>query len=171
MPSADERHKMSEHTLQLGVRADSAAEADRLVADLQTFLKRRTEHVRLNRERTGSDTQDVGTILVAMFSAPAIVELAERKCAQYPDGGTVTAYVDPRDPKRSMLEAPISGAALVFLFVSILCAVFGFALMCAADWLARESAYLRKMARSLDTAGGRLSAVLGRCQSEQASAP
>ena len=41
----------------------------------------------------------------------------------------------------------------------------------AADWLARESAYLRKMARLLDTAGGRLSSVLGRCQSDQAVAP
>ena len=33
----------------------------------------------------------------------------------------------------------------------------------AADWLARESAYLRRVARLLDTAGGRLSVVLGRC--------
>jgi hypothetical protein len=41
----------------------------------------------------------------------------------------------------------------------------------AADWLARESAYLRKMARLLDTAGGRLSAVLGRCQPGQSSVP
>jgi hypothetical protein len=41
----------------------------------------------------------------------------------------------------------------------------------AADWLARESAYLRKMARLLDTAGGRLSSVLGRCQSDHAAAP
>ena len=35
----------------------------------------------------------------------------------------------------------------------------------AADWLQRESAYLRKIARLLDTAGGRLTAVLVRCQS------
>ena len=41
----------------------------------------------------------------------------------------------------------------------------------AADWLQRESAYLRKMARLLDTAGGRLSAVLGRCQTGQGAAP
>lgn len=34
----------------------------------------------------------------------------------------------------------------------------------AADWLQKESAYLRKVARLLDTAGGRLGAVLGRCQ-------
>jgi len=33
----------------------------------------------------------------------------------------------------------------------------------AADWLARESAYLRKIARLLDTAGERLGAVLQRC--------
>ena len=34
----------------------------------------------------------------------------------------------------------------------------------AADWLQRESAYLRKVARMLDTAGGRLTAVLSRCK-------
>jgi hypothetical protein len=37
----------------------------------------------------------------------------------------------------------------------------------AATWLQRESAYLRKVAKLLDTAGGRLSAVLTRCQSAQ----
>jgi|SRR6185437_15686884 len=40
----------------------------------------------------------------------------------------------------------------------------------AADWLQRESAYLRKIARLLDTAGGRLSVVLTRC-SESTGAP
>lgn len=40
----------------------------------------------------------------------------------------------------------------------------------AADWLQRESAYLRKVARLLDTAGGRLTSVLGRCPGP-ASAP
>lgn len=40
----------------------------------------------------------------------------------------------------------------------------------AADWLARESAYLRKVARLLDTAGGRLGSVLGRCKAS-ASTP
>ena len=39
----------------------------------------------------------------------------------------------------------------------------------AADWLQRESAYLRKVARLLDTAGGRLSSVLGRCQGPAAA--
>jgi len=38
----------------------------------------------------------------------------------------------------------------------------------AADWLQRESVYLRKMARLLDTAGERLAAVLIRCRHEQA---
>ena len=54
---------------------------------------------------------------------------AERKCARYPDGGTVTAYVDPRDPKRSMLEAPTGVVVLVLLLVSILFLLIGFALM------------------------------------------
>jgi hypothetical protein len=40
----------------------------------------------------------------------------------------------------------------------------------AANWLQRESAYLRKVARMLDTAGGRLTSVLGRCR-ESAGAP
>jgi hypothetical protein len=33
----------------------------------------------------------------------------------------------------------------------------------AAEWLQRESAHLRKIARLLDTAGGRLAAVVSRC--------
>ncbi len=40
----------------------------------------------------------------------------------------------------------------------------------AAKWLERESAYLRKVARMLDTATGRLSVVLGRCGAEEVSA-
>lgn len=40
----------------------------------------------------------------------------------------------------------------------------------AADWLQRESAYLRRVAKLLDTAGGRLTSVLGRCQAS-AGAP
>ena len=39
----------------------------------------------------------------------------------------------------------------------------------AADWLARESAYLRKVARLLDTGGGRLSVVLTRCSEREQS--
>jgi hypothetical protein len=41
----------------------------------------------------------------------------------------------------------------------------------AADWLQRESAYLRKVARLLDTAAGRVEVVLERCSAEQQSAP
>ena len=37
----------------------------------------------------------------------------------------------------------------------------------AANWLQRESAYLRKIARLLDTAGGRLVSVLARCQASE----
>jgi hypothetical protein len=40
----------------------------------------------------------------------------------------------------------------------------------AADWLQRESAYLRKVSRLLGTAAGRVETVLDRC-SGQASAP
>jgi hypothetical protein len=41
----------------------------------------------------------------------------------------------------------------------------------AADWLQRESVYLRKVSRLLDTAAGRVEAVLERCAANQASAP
>jgi methylthioribose-1-phosphate isomerase len=37
----------------------------------------------------------------------------------------------------------------------------------AADWLQRESEYLRKIARLLETASGRLSVVLTRCQTRE----
>lgn len=40
----------------------------------------------------------------------------------------------------------------------------------AADWLQRESAYLRKVARLLDTGGGRVVTVLGRCKATAAAA-
>ena len=40
----------------------------------------------------------------------------------------------------------------------------------AAAWLQRESAYLRKVARLLDTAGGRVVTVLGRCKASAAAA-
>ena len=39
-----------------------------------------------------------------------------------------------------------------------------------ADWLQRESIYLRKVSRLLDTAAGRVSVVLERCQSERTAA-
>ncbi|HTC44757.1 MAG TPA: hypothetical protein VK696_06885 [Steroidobacteraceae bacterium] len=39
----------------------------------------------------------------------------------------------------------------------------------AADWLQRESAHLRKIARLLDTAGGRLAAVVSRCGGSEAA--
>jgi hypothetical protein len=38
----------------------------------------------------------------------------------------------------------------------------------AADWVLRESAYLRRIARLLDTAGSRLTVVLARCGREPA---
>ena len=40
----------------------------------------------------------------------------------------------------------------------------------AVDWLQRESVYLRKVSRLLDTAAGRVSVVLERCQSEHTTA-
>lgn len=38
----------------------------------------------------------------------------------------------------------------------------------AASWLQRESAYLRKVARLLETAGGRVASVVSRCMSVEA---
>jgi hypothetical protein len=39
----------------------------------------------------------------------------------------------------------------------------------AAEWLQRESAHLRNIARLLDTAGGRLAAVVSRCGGSEAA--
>jgi hypothetical protein len=41
----------------------------------------------------------------------------------------------------------------------------------AADWLQRESVYRRKVSRLLDTAAGRVEAVLERCAANQATPP
>lgn len=41
----------------------------------------------------------------------------------------------------------------------------------AAHWLQRESVYLRKVARLLDTAASRVEFVLERCAAQEASAP
>ena len=41
----------------------------------------------------------------------------------------------------------------------------------AADWLQRESVYLRKVSRLLDTAAGRVESVLERCAGNQTPAP
>ena len=41
----------------------------------------------------------------------------------------------------------------------------------AASWLQRESAYLRKMARLLDTAAGRVASVVTRCQGAKETLP
>jgi hypothetical protein len=40
----------------------------------------------------------------------------------------------------------------------------------AATWLQRESVYLRRVARLLETAGGRVASVVRRCQQHQAPA-
>jgi hypothetical protein len=68
---------MSSQKILLRPRSDSMADANRLVADLEEFLRRGTEHVEFERQRESPDTQDLGAILVATLAAPAVVELAK----------------------------------------------------------------------------------------------
>jgi hypothetical protein len=56
---------------------------------------------------------------------------AERICARYPEGATVTASVHPEDPTRSVLEPPGRIGAIVMLLVSAVCLLFALALMWA----------------------------------------
>ena len=56
---------------------------------------------------------------------------AERICARYPEGATVTASVRPEDPTRSVLEPPSRIGATVMLLVSAVCLLFALALMWA----------------------------------------
>src|SRR5256885_14926257 len=68
---------VSEHVFRLGIGADSGALADQQISDLQAFLCDRTEHVKLTRAKDNPHSQELGAVLIAVLSAPAIVELAK----------------------------------------------------------------------------------------------
>jgi hypothetical protein len=62
----------------LGVVSDSRADANRLIGELQQFLQSRVAgEVGLNVSKDNAATQDAGSVLLAVFSAQAVVELAK----------------------------------------------------------------------------------------------
>lgn len=63
--------------IRIEVQGATSAERDHLTSELEQELRRRTSGVSFSREKTDAQTQDAGTILVAVLAAPAIVELAK----------------------------------------------------------------------------------------------
>ncbi|WP_156955540.1 hypothetical protein [Polaromonas glacialis] len=65
-----------ETILSISVKSTSAAEANRLTSDLESFLRSHIVGVTLKRAKVDSTSMDAGTVLIAMLAAPAVVELA-----------------------------------------------------------------------------------------------
>ncbi|MFL9977609.1 hypothetical protein [Paraburkholderia graminis] len=55
----------------------TSAEGNELTGDLKQELERRVSNLRLLREKGNPESQDAGTILVAVLAAPAMVELVK----------------------------------------------------------------------------------------------
>jgi len=55
----------------------TSAEGNELTGDLKQELERRVSNLRLLREKGNQESQDAGTILVAVLAAPAMVELVK----------------------------------------------------------------------------------------------
>ncbi|HEY5101775.1 MAG TPA: hypothetical protein VII70_03245, partial [Steroidobacteraceae bacterium] len=64
-------------SLRFTVNAASVGEANRLTTELEQWLKGRVDEVELRRVKPDAETQDAGTVLVAVLAAPAIVEFAK----------------------------------------------------------------------------------------------
>ena len=65
------------HEILIRVNATSCAESNRLASDLEQDLWVRSDPVSLSRRRESDETQDLGALLVAVLSAPAIAEFAK----------------------------------------------------------------------------------------------
>ena len=68
---------LGDTSLRIAVNAASTGEANRLTAELEQWLKGRVEDLELVRVKENAETQDAGTILVAVLAAPAMVEFAK----------------------------------------------------------------------------------------------
>ncbi|UYR04683.1 hypothetical protein [Ralstonia pseudosolanacearum] len=63
-------------TLRIAVNAASAAEANRLATELEQWLKGRVGGIEFTRVKEDSESQDAGSVLVAVLAAPAMIEFA-----------------------------------------------------------------------------------------------
>ena len=53
---------------------------------------------------------------------------AERICRRYPEGATINVYLNPQDPKRSVLEPPSGAGMVACLIASVLFFVIAWAM-------------------------------------------
>jgi hypothetical protein len=68
---------MGDTSLRIAVNAASTGEANRLTTELEQWLKGRVEDLELTRVKENAETQDAGSILIAVLAAPATVEFAK----------------------------------------------------------------------------------------------
>jgi hypothetical protein len=68
---------MADTSLRIAVNAPNVGEANRLTTELEQWLKGRVEDIQLSRVKDDSESQDAGTVLVAVLAAPAMVEFAK----------------------------------------------------------------------------------------------
>jgi hypothetical protein len=96
------RETMRQLVLGIRVNASSVAVGNRLTTELQSRL-RAIEGLSLHREKEDSESQDAGTVLVAVLAAPAVVALAKEPAIELARGladwlrkrkATVTIYAD-----------------------------------------------------------------------------
>jgi hypothetical protein len=69
--------KVDSTSVQFKVNAISSADGNRLTSELQALLLERAPSLSIHRKKEREDTQDAGTILVAVLAAPAIIELSK----------------------------------------------------------------------------------------------
>jgi hypothetical protein len=67
---------MADTSLRIAVNAPNVGEANRLTTELEQWLKGRVD-IQLSRVKDDSESQDAGTVLVAVLAAPAMVEFAK----------------------------------------------------------------------------------------------
>lgn len=77
---------MGNASLQIGINAPSAAESNRLAGELEKWLKDRVEDLQIQRAKENPETQDMGTLLVAVLSSPAVVALASEPAKALAEG-------------------------------------------------------------------------------------
>jgi hypothetical protein len=109
--------------LRIKIDAGSAAEANRLTSELEQVLRTATTDVSVTRRKEQGETQDAGTVLIAVLAAPAMVAFAKgpalelaRGIADWlrkrnanltigPDGGVAVENVRADDVERIIRDA------------------------------------------------------------------
>jgi Effector Associated Constant Component 1 len=67
-----------EHTsLRISVNASTTGEANRLTTELEQWLKANVDDLELSRVKDDAESQDAGSVLVAVLAAPAVVAFAQ----------------------------------------------------------------------------------------------